>query len=207
MSNERKQHWEKVYTTKQPHEVSWTQDIPATSLNFIDGFNVPKDAGIIDIGGGDSKLVDCLLDEGYTNLTVLDISAAALDRARQRLGTRADQVKWVVSDITEFKPEETYAIWHDRAAFHFLTTPEQINRYLITARQSVNGYMAIGTFSENGPQRCSGLDIRQYSENRLAEALADGFEKIKCITEDHVTPFNTVQNFLFCSFRRTEHEF
>lgn len=201
-TTERKQHWENVYTNKQPDEVSWTQGIPAMSLKFIHSFDVSKDAGIIDVGGGDSKLVDFLIGEGYRNLTVLDISEAALERAKRRLGDHAAKVKWIVSDVTEFEPEETYAVWHDRAAFHFLTTTEQIDKYLDIARRSVEGYMAIGTFSENGPLRCSGLDIRQYSEELLANTLANGFEKISCVKEDHVTPFNTIQNFLFCSFKR-----
>jgi 2-polyprenyl-3-methyl-5-hydroxy-6-metoxy-1,4-benzoquinol methylase len=201
MTTDHKQHWENVYTTRQANEVSWTQDIPITSLTFIQSFNVPKDAGIIDVGGGDSTLIDFLLEEGYSNLTVLDISDAALERAKQRFGERAANVKWIVCDVTEFSPTETYAVWHDRASFHFLTTPDQISKYLHTARQSVKGYMVIGTFSENGPQRCSGLNIRQYSEDQLTDELTNGFEKIKCITQDHITPFNTIQNFLFCSFK------
>lgn len=202
MTNERKQHWEKVYTTKQPHEVSWTQAVPAVSLDFIRSFNLPKSARIIDVGGGDSKLAGFLLDEGYEHISVLDISEAALLRAKKRLGERAAMVKWIVADITEFVPEETYDVWHDRATFHFLTTPEQIEKYLETARRAVSGYMAIGTFSENGPKKCSGLDIKQYSETELTARLNDGFEKIRCVTEEHVTPFNTTQHFLFCGFRR-----
>lgn len=196
-----KNHWETVYTTKQPNEVSWTQAVPKTSLSFIQGFNIPKSAPIIDIGGGDSNLVDFLLDEGYTDLTVLDISEAALERAKIRLGEKASQVNWIVSDITEFKPKKQYKVWHDRATFHFLTTPTQIQTYLSIARQAIDGYVAIGTFSENGPQKCSGLEIKQYSEEQLQSVLSDGFEKIKCVNENHTTPFNTVQNFTFCSFK------
>jgi 2-polyprenyl-3-methyl-5-hydroxy-6-metoxy-1,4-benzoquinol methylase len=202
MSQERKSHWEKVYTTKQPNEVSWTQEIPQTSLNFIHSFNVSKTAGIIDIGGGDSKLVDFLVDEGYEDVTVLDISESALQRAKARLGDKAAKVKWIASDITEFEPGRKYDVWHDRATFHFLTTPDQVHQYVSTAATATNGYMAIGTFSENGPQKCSGLEIKQYTEQQLQGELAVGFQKIKCITEDHTTPFNTTQNFLFCSFRR-----
>lgn len=200
--NERKEHWETVYNTKQPNEVSWTQEIPTTSLNFIRSFGLPKTASIIDIGGGDSKLADHLLQEGYTDITVLDISEKALERARARLGAASEQVKWIVSDITNFKPTQTYDIWHDRAAFHFLTTPEQIGQYVQTAREAVTGYVAIGTFSKNGPLKCSGLPITQYSEEQLQDTLSAGFEKMQCITEDHTTPFNTMQNFLFCSFKR-----
>lgn len=204
MDADRQKYWDNVYKNKQPHEVSWTQDVPVTSLNFIRSFNMPKGARIIDVGGGDSKLVDFLLGEGYENITVLDISRSALEKAKLRLGKRAWKVNWIVSDITAFEPGTTFDIWHDRATFHFLTTPEQINTYLNVARKSVTGYMAIGTFSENGPAKCSGLDIRQYSETNLVTELNDGFGKIKCITEDHTTPFNTIQNFLFCSFKRIE---
>lgn len=202
MSTKSKQHWENVYTTKLPHELSWTQMAPDTSLNFIHRFDLPKNAAIIDVGGGDSKLVDHLLDEGYENISVLDISETALQRAKTRLGERAAKVNWIVSDITEFAPENTYDLWHDRATFHFLTTPDQINKYLATARKSVTGYIAIGTFSENGPEKCSGLITKRYNETELINELSNGFEKIDCITEDHVTPFNTIQNFLFCSFRK-----
>lgn len=198
----KKKHWETVYETKSPDQVSWTQEVPKTSLDFIHSFGMDKTARIIDIGGGDSKLVDYLLDNGYENVTVLDISAKALDRARNRLGDRAEKVNWVISDITEFKPEATFDIWHDRATFHFLTTKEQVSKYLDIARQGVNGYMTIGTFSTNGPTKCSGLDIQQYDEQTLTAELKNGFDKLKCITEDHTTPFNTTQNFLFCSFKR-----
>jgi len=201
---ERKAHWEKVYDTKQPHEVSWTQDIPETSLQLISGFHLPETAKIIDVGGGDSRLVDFLLDRGFYNITVLDISEKALQRAQQRLGERAQRVKWVVSDITGFQPEEAYDVWHDRAAFHFLTTPGQIAGYISVADKAVagNGYMVIGTFSEQGPQQCSGLEVRRYAEPELEAQLSPRFSKIRCITEDHVTPFNTKQHFLFCSFRK-----
>ncbi len=198
----RKEHLEKVYATKQPHEVSWTQELPKTSLDFIHNFNLPKTASIIDIGGGDSKLVDYLLDEGYENISVLDISENAIERAKQRLGDKAKKVNWIVSDITEFHPSTTYDCWHDRATFHFLTAADDINTYLKTARQAVKNFMVIGTFSSDGPKKCSMLDVHQYNEEELEQQLADGFEKIKCVTEDHTTPFQTTQNFLFCSFRK-----
>lgn len=203
MTEDRKQHWDKVYSTKQPNEVSWTQETPKTSLDFIHSYNLPKSASIIDVGGGDSKLVDYLLEEGFENLTVLDISDKALERAKARLGDKADKVKWIASDITEFKPEAKYDVWHDRATFHFLTTTEQIVTYLSTARSAINGYLTIGTFSDKGPKKCSGLEIKQYTEPELETQLSTGFEKIRCITEDHITPFNTTQNFLFCSFKKS----
>lgn len=202
MNIENKQHWETVYTTKQPNEVSWTQEIPQTSLYLIRSFNVSKSASIIDVGGGNSKLVDFLLNEGYENITVLDISATALEKAKVRLGERAEKVNWIVSDITEFKPTTTYDIWHDRAAFHFLTKDEQIGKYLSIVKNAVKGFLVMGTFSESGPKKCSGLDIRQYSATSLEEIFKDDFTKLICKTEDHTTPFNTTQNFTFCSFKR-----
>lgn len=202
MSDETKMHWKKVYTTKQPNEVSWTQEVPQTSLDFIHSFNVPKSARIIDIGGGDSKLVDFLLSEGYENITVLDISETALQRAKDRLGNKSYKVNWIASDITKFQPEGQYDVWHDRATFHFLTTPEQVKSYVHTASKAVSEFMAIGTFSENGPKKCSGLDIKQYNEEQLEVEIAKAFSKIRCINEDHTTPFQTTQNFLFCSFKK-----
>ena len=198
----RKDHWEKVYSTKQPNEVSWMQELPKTSLDFVHSFNLPKSANIIDVGGGDSKLVDYLLDEDFQNITVLDISEKAIERAKQRLGERATKVNWIISDITEFRPSDTYDCWHDRATFHFLTSTDDMNSYLSIARQSVKGFMIIGTFSDKGPKKCSMLDVHQYTEKELEQQLQNGFEKLKCVTEDHTTPFNTTQNFLFCSFKR-----
>ena len=202
MNKKLKNHWETVYETKNPNQVSWTQDIPKTSLDFIHSFGLKKNAKIIDIGGGDSKLVDYLLDEGFQNITVLDISAKALEKAKNRLGDKAKKINWVVSDITEFEPDTTFDVWHDRATFHFLTTAEQVSKYMETARNSVSGFLSIGTFSDSGPEKCSGLQIKQYSEETLARELQNGFNKIRCITEDHITPSDTTQNFLFCSFKR-----
>lgn len=199
-----RQHWDTIYTTRQPHEVSWTQATPTTSLAFVHGFNLPRRAPIIDIGGGDSHLVDYLLAEGYDNLTVLDISGAALARARQRLGPLARRVQWLEADIRNFEPPQAYALWHDRAAFHFLTTAPEVAQYLHRARAAVvaGGFLTMGTFSPTGPTQCSGLPIRQYSEDSLSAQLQEGFTKLRCLTEDHETPFHTTQNFLFCSFQR-----
>ncbi|MFT7344242.1 MAG: SAM-dependent methyltransferase [Lentimonas sp.] len=202
MDTERKSHWETVYETKNPDQVSWTQAVPKTSLEFIRSFNLDKNAKIIDVGGGDSNLVDHLLAEGFENITVLDISVKALEKVQKRLGEEANKVKWVVSDITEYKPDTTFDLWHDRAAFHFLTTADQIKKYTDIARKSVSGYLTIGTFSKNGPLKCSGLEISQYNENGLVNVFKDSFDKVKCITEDHTTPFDTTQNFLFCSFKK-----
>jgi len=201
---DRKKHWENIYQTKELKDVGWFQPTPETSLDFFKQFNVPKTAKVIDIGGGDSFLVDHLVHWGYQDISVLDISEAALDRAKQRLGEKANKVKWIVADAATFIPKEKYDFWHDRAAFHFLTDEQEISNYLKTAEQHINltGVLAIGTFSEQGPKKCSGIEIRQYSETTMTDRLKNLFEKIKCITVDHKTPFDTIQNFVFCSFRK-----
>lgn len=201
---DRKKHWENIYQTKQQNEVSWFQPTPETSLDFFKQFNVPLTAKIIDIGGGDSFLVDSLLDLGYQDITVLDISEIALNKAKLRLGNRASLVKWIVADAATFKPLVKYDFWHDRAAFHFLTQAVEIENYLNIVQQFVKptGILVIGTFSEQGPEKCSGIKIKQYSENSMVDLLKNYFEKIQCITVDHQTPFNTVQSFVFCSFRK-----
>lgn len=203
---DRKKHWETIYQTTELKDVSWFQPSPETSLNFFNENNVPLTAKIIDIGGGDSFLVDYLLDLGYQDITVLDISKNALERAKLRLGIRANSVKWIVADAANFNPSELYDFWHDRAAFHFLTNEQEITTYLETVQKSIkpNGILVVGTFSEQGPKKCSGIDIKQYSEVSMTERLKAYFEKIKCITVDHKTPFDTIQNFVFCSFRKTQ---
>ncbi|WP_027381401.1 class I SAM-dependent methyltransferase [Chryseobacterium daeguense] len=200
MSN--KLHWEKVYETKNPDQVSWTQEKPQVSLDFIRSFGLGKEAAVIDIGGGDSNLVDFLLEEGYENITVLDISSKSLEKAQERLGEKARKVKWIVTDITTFKPTETYHIWHNRAAFHFLTTPEEISKYVKIAEKAATKHMILGTFSKEGPKKCSGLEITQYDEDSLTAVFGKNFRKINCFTKDHTTPFETVQNFIFCSFEK-----
>jgi len=197
----RKQHWETVYETKTPEQVSWTQEKPELSLTFINDLGLDKTASIIDIGGGDSKLVDFLLAEGFTDVSVLDISGKAIERAKKRLGKLADKVTWIESDINEFIPSKKYAIWHDRAAFHFLTSIEEQGRYVDLVNSAVTDFLVIGTFSENGPLKCSGLEIQQYSESSMVDQFR-GFQKIKCENENHLTPFDTIQNFIFCSFKK-----
>lgn len=200
----RKAHWETVFTTKQPNEVSWTQKYPKASMDYLERLNLSKTANIIDIGGGDSNLVDALLEKGYENIWVLDISEFALERAKKRLGDKSDKVHWIVTDITEFKPEVTFDFWHDRAVFHFLTEQENISKYVAIINSAItsNGNFLLGTFSENGPLKCSGLVIQQYSESSMKEVFKDSFEAVKCFTENHTTPFDTVQNFQFCGFRK-----
>ncbi len=201
---DRRKHWDTIYQTRQLNEVSWYEPVPETSLDLIRQFGEPATTKIIDIGGGDSFLVDHLLENGYQDITVLDISAAAIERAKQRLGKRAETVKWIVADVTRFQPTEAYDVWHDRAAFHFLTSQDEISDYITTAERSITpkGTLIIGTFSKQGPSKCSGIKVKQYSESSMTERLKNTFEKIKCITLNHITPFDTIQNFVFCSFKK-----
>tara|TARA_R100000935_G_scaffold4326_1_gene10302 strand:- start:746 stop:1369 length:624 start_codon:yes stop_codon:yes gene_type:complete len=200
----KKKHWENIYDTKKLNEVSWYQPVPETSLNFINSAEVSKDAQIIDIGGGDSFLVDNLISLGYTNLSVLDISLNAIERAKKRLDKNAAEVTWIVSDVTDFKPSKPYDIWHDRAAFHFLTSPEDIQKYLNTMESAIKpkGYLILGTFSENGPTKCSGIEIKQYSIKELKAAIPDTFKFIEGKNIDHPTPSGSLQNFTFCKFQK-----
>ena len=205
MSNvHRKDHWENIYQTKQLKDVSWYQPVPETSLDFLRQFNLPKTAKIMDVGGGDSLFVDHLLELGYTDISILDISENALEKAKERLGEKARLVKWIVSDVSTFEPQEQYDFWHDRAVFHFLTEEQDIENYLRVLAKGIKteGVLVMGTFSETGPTKCSGIPIKQYSEKSMTERLAVVFDKIKCLTVDHKTPFDTIQNFVFCSFRK-----
>lgn len=201
----RKAHWERIYKTKSLNEVSWFQPKPETSLQLINDMKIAKTARIIDVGGGDSFLVDHLLELGYQDISVLDISASAIERAKTRLGSKASKVKWIISDASAFEPTEVYDLWHDRAAFHFLTSDDEISTYCKTAQQSIrpNGHLIVGTFSENGPKKCSGIEIKQYTEEELTKQFESfGFTKVNGFTIDHKTPFDTLQNFVFCSFTK-----
>lgn len=199
-----KQHWDKIYTNKSAGEVSWFQRYPKTSMDLMALFDLPLTANIIDVGGGDSCFVDALLQKGYQNIWVLDISAGAINKAKQRLGEHAAKINWIVCDVTEFVPPVQFDLWHDRAAFHFLTSPEKIYAYVSIAENAIkkNGFLILGTFSENGPTKCSGLEIKQYSEVSMSAAFEIAFSRIKCIREDHITPADVIQNFLFCSFKK-----
>jgi cyclopropane fatty-acyl-phospholipid synthase-like methyltransferase len=193
-----------LYSTKAENEVSWFQPYPKTSMEFVELFDLPVNANIIDIGGGDSHFVDALIEKGYQNIWVLDISSNSIERAKQRLGEKSLQVHWIISDVVNFEPPVPFDLWHDRAAFHFLTSEEKINKYVCIAENAIkrNGYLILGTFSENGPKKCSGLELKQYSEASMSSRFEIAFDRIKCVTEDHTTPSNTTQNFLFCSFRK-----
>src|SRR3989338_2762293 len=205
MSLNVKEHWENIYQTKNPIEMSWHQEKPNTSLGLIIEIGLNKDAKIIDVGGGDSKLVDNLLDMGFTNISVLDISSNALERAKKRLRDKADSVKWIVSDIREFETKDKYDLWHDRAVLHFLTADEDINKYMSNIRLLLkyNGYLIVSIFSLNGPKRCSGLDIKQYSEDSIKKLFYD-FEHIKSFEEKHLTPWGDTQIFLCSVFRKKD---
>ena len=194
-----KSHWEKIYSEKSPQEVSWTQEIPETSIEFFNEFKLSKTSPIIDIGGGESKFVDYLLEEGYQNISVLDISENAIKRAKDRLGKKSKNIEWIVCDINDFNPKKKYALWHDRAVFHFLTSDIDINRYVENVKLYAENFI-IGSFSTSGPKKCSGLDITQYDKSLLSKLFEEfmAFKKVEYI--NHITPFETTQNFIFCSF-------
>ncbi|PCJ27926.1 MAG: SAM-dependent methyltransferase [Flavobacteriales bacterium] len=200
----RKEHWENIYQTKDLKDVSWYQSTPTTSLAFVKELNLSFTAKIIDVGGGDSFFVDCLLKLGYRNITVLDISKRAIEKAKKRLGNKAEKVKWIIADAANFYPTEKYDFWHDRAAFHFLISQSDVKKYINTTVNHIveEGVMVIGTFSVGGPKKCSGVDIQQYSKTSMTQLFHPYFEKIKCKSVNHETPFNTVQHFTFCSFKR-----
>ncbi len=204
MENTKNQHWETVFTTKAENEVSWYQKQPQTSIQLVQACKVAKDAKIIDIGGGDSYLIDSLLDLGYTNLYLLDISDAAIERAKIRLGDKAKNVTFIVSDSLHFQSDEKFDVWHDRASFHFFTDANDIALYRknVKTNTNQNAHFIIGTFSEEGPLKCSGLPITQYTVEKMEAVFGDDFELENCFTEDHQTPFETVQNFIFCSYRK-----
>lgn len=201
----RKSHWETVYTTKGEAEVSWFQDNPAISLELIGLARPTPESAIVDIGGGASRLVDSLVARGFKRVTVLDISQAALESARARLGERASEVDWVTADVTKWQPAQTFDIWHDRAAFHFLTAPADRSDYIARLKQAVRlgGHVIIGTFAIDGPDKCSGLPVNRYDAASLAKELGEAFELVKSLGQDHATPWNSTQRFQFCIFRRT----
>ena len=200
--SERKAHWEDVYLNKSPLLVSWYQQVPTLSLLLITSAALPLDAPIIDVGGGASTLVDGLCDEGYTNISVLDVSANALAHTRSRLGEKADTVEWFEEDVTCFKPPHRFALWHDRAVFHFLTKKADKRKYLDVLKQSLEpgGHLIIMTFATDGPRKCSGLDVVQYDAEKLTEELGPGFEPVETGHEIHTTPAGGQQKFAYFHF-------
>lgn len=200
-----KQHWETVYATKPTTAVSWYQPQAACSLRLIAGTGVPPSAAILDVGGGASTLVDGLLAAGHGDVSVLDLSGAALAASRDRLGPAAQKVRWIEGDILHAALAPAgIAVWHDRAAFHFLTRAQDRAAYARLARQAVapGGHLIIATFAQDGPAQCSGLPVCRYGPAQLAEEFADGFALVSSEVEVHPTPFGFVQPFLFCHFRR-----
>lgn len=200
-----KSHWENIYNNKQLHEVSWYQPTPTTSLALIEMLNLSEAAKIIDIGGGDSLLVDNLLAHGFKDISVLDISKKALQRAQHRLDDEnSTKVKWIEADISSYMPNEIYDLWHDRAVFHFLTDREAIEHYVKISSENIKqgGYLIIATFAEDGPMKCSGLPIQQYSEQSLPAVFAENFELVRLFKEIHLTPTGNEQSFVFAVMKR-----
>jgi ubiquinone/menaquinone biosynthesis C-methylase UbiE len=199
-----KNHWENIYRNQTEKEVSWYQDVPSKSIELIAELKMSPDDAIIDVGGGDSHLVDHLLVKGFKFLTVLDISSVALDKTKERLGTNSKFVKFIASDITKFDPHEKYKLWHDRAAFHFLTSSEDVTTYLEIANRAITpgGYLIVSTFSKTGPEKCSGLPISQYSDENLKTLFEKYFTNIRCFEDAHKTPWGSNQNFVYCGFKK-----
>lgn len=199
-----KEHWEKIYNTRQFEETSWYQPKPEHSLEIIRSLGLSPEANIIDIGGGNSFLADHLLELGYKNIHVLDISAKALQDSQNRLGEKAEKINWIESDITNFKPDTSFELWHDRAALHFLTEDKPVEDYLTVLKNSLKkgAYCLLSVFSENGPDKCSGITIRKYATSALEELLESDFETVRLENRDHTTPWGTKQNFSTGLFRR-----
>ncbi len=203
MSN-RSSHWDNVYATKSEAEVSWFQDRPTISIEMIRAANPDHGAAVIDIGGGTSRLVDSLLQAGYRNVAVLDLSANALDAARKRIGPTASLVDWIVADATTWRPARTYDVWHDRAAFHFLIDPRDRAAYVDRLESAVapGGQVIIATFAPDGPEKCSGLPVQRHDSASLAAELGPEFEPVETRSETHRTPWDSTQAFQFSRFRR-----
>jgi 2-polyprenyl-3-methyl-5-hydroxy-6-metoxy-1,4-benzoquinol methylase len=196
-----KAHWEKVYATKAPEAVSWYRPHLETSLALIERAADARSASIIDIGGGESTLVDDLLARSYENITVLDVSQTAIDVTKKRLGLAAEQIRWLVADVTvaELEPG-VYDVWHDRAVFHFLTAMEQRIAYVRNVARSVKrgGHVIVSTFGPEGPAKCSGLDVMRYDADSLHDQFGARFRLVESSKELHRTPFDTTQQFLYC---------
>jgi len=201
---DRKKHWEDIYQSKKIDEFSWFQPEPIVSLELIKQVGISPSAKVIDIGGGDSLFVDHLIKLGFTSIAVLDISQTAIDRAKNRVNQENCLIKWINSDITTFVSSEKYDLWHDRATFHFLIEEKEIENYMQLLKNNIkkDGIVVIGTFSENGPKKCSGIEIKQYSENSMNQLFADGFQNIKFKTVQHITPNGNSQNFIFGCFKK-----
>ncbi len=200
----RQEHWNQVYQTKAPDDVSWFQTHPTLSLKLIASTGIAREDGIIDVGGGASTLVEGLLDAGFQQVAVLDLSAAALAQLKRRLGKRAAAVTWFETDVTKFRPAQAFALWHDRAVFHFLTDPEDRAKYVQTLKHvlALGGHVIIATFAKDGPPRCSGLDIVRYDAAGIGAELGSEFHLVEQTNETHVTPWKSEQKFIYCRFLR-----
>ncbi len=204
MSGEKREHWEKVYSERQADEVSWYQRHPEFSLELIRATGISLDAALIDVGGGASRLIDSLLEKGYSDLSVLDIAAAALQQTQQRLGPISQRVTWLEGDVTRFRATRPYALWHDRAVFHFLTAAEERQRYLEVLKAALppGGHLIMATFAPDGPTHCSNLPVERYDAPRIEATLGSDFTLQEWRSEAHTTPRDTVQHFLYFRFRR-----
>jgi 2-polyprenyl-3-methyl-5-hydroxy-6-metoxy-1,4-benzoquinol methylase len=204
MDPNRRAHWENVYRTKGEREVSWFQETPSISLELIRSAGATRQSAVVDVGGGASLLVDALVDEGYEDVTVLDVSESALAVAKTRLGQSAARVTWIVADVVGWKPPQRYDVWHDRAAFHFLTGEADRTAYVECLREALRpgGHAIIATFALDGPERCSGLPVIRYDAARLGRVLGDGFNLLETRRHDHRAPTGGVQSFQFSAFRR-----
>lgn len=202
---DRKTHWDNAWASRPSDALSWHQPDPARSLVMIRQAGVGPGDSVIDVGAGDSVLCERLLDQGFTDLTVLDLSRTALDRARQRLGRRSDRLHWIEDDVTRFAPQRRYALWHDRAVFHFLVSREDRARYAqaMDRALSQDGQAVIATFALDGPQRCSGLPVVRYDAKAMAAALGKGWQVVDTCREAHTTPGGAEQNFSFFRIART----
>ncbi|OUU21878.1 MAG: SAM-dependent methyltransferase [Flavobacteriaceae bacterium TMED48] len=200
----RKDHWENVYETKDDQEVSWYQEIPVTSLDLINSLSLYREDSIIDIGRGNSNLVSELYKKGFTNLLVLDISSKSLERTKSKLGRKSTEIQLIVSDILEFQPSQKYSLWHDRAIFHFLINEMDISQYVNIVSKAIKkeGYLIIATFSTSGRKKCSGLEITQYSKEKLQSLFHESFELVQSLEDVHKTSFETEQNFIYTIFKR-----
>lgn len=199
--NNPRDHWENVYQTKQPDAVSWFQEHATRSLEIIQSIDASRDAHIIDVGGGASTLVDDLLSDGFEHVSVLDLSASALEVARKRLGKTGDQVVWIAGDIRNVNlPEHAFEIWHDRAVFHFLTEPADRADYVRQVMRAVKpgGHVIVATFAPDGPEQCSGLPVVRYSPEQLHGEFGPAFELLEKASEEHKTPWGTMQHFVYC---------
>lgn len=198
-SGDPRAHWQEVYRTTAPALVSWYQPVPERSLELILATGVARDAPLLDVGGGSSTLVDHLLKEGYSDLTVLDIAGGGLEAARARLGLAAQRVRWIEADVMTFEPPHRYALWHDRAVFHFLVEPGDRDRYLGVLRAALapGGHLVLATFGPAGPSRCSGLPVRRYSAEEIGTVLGPGFRLMRSRLDEHVTPTGGRQQFQY----------